>query len=149
MECLHIGIVLLLCTEVHETEDVGIHPAAADLVSARLWEICSSETCEKRSDHHHRSTELGTLCHEIRTHYIVCIDFVSLEGIYSFLMSGHLHSHAFKKQYEILDVQNFRDVRYLHLLLCKKHRTDDLKRLVLGTLWPDGSAELMSAFYYE
>ena len=48
MEGLHIGIIFLMCTKIHEAEDVGIHPAATDLVSSRLRKIGSSKTGKER-----------------------------------------------------------------------------------------------------
>ena len=128
---------------------MGIHPAAADLVTARLRKICLSETCKERADNHHRTTEFCTLPDKVLTHDIFTVNLVRLECVHSLLMTGHLDSHAFQKKYQILDVKNFRNIRNLYRFLSQKHRTDDLQRLILGTLRSDSSAELISAFYYK
>ena len=128
---------------------MGIHPASADLVTARLREVCLSETGKERADNHHGTTELRTLPDKVLTHDIVAVNLVRLECVHSLLMTGHLDSHAFQKKYQVLDVQNLRNVRNLYGFLSQKHRTDDLQRLILGALRPDSSAELISAFYYK
>ena len=53
MKGFHIGVIFLLGSKVHETKDMGIYSASADLISSRLREICPAEACKKRSDHHH------------------------------------------------------------------------------------------------
>ena len=149
MEGLHICVVLLRCAQIHKAEDVGIHSATTDLISSRLREICLAETGQKRTDNHNRTTELRTFSDEILAHDVISIDLISLECIYTFVVTGHLHAHAFQQKDQILDVQNLRNIRYLHLFLGKKNCTDDLQGLIFGTLWSDCTAELMPAFNYE
>ena len=96
IEGLPFGVILLLSSQIHETENVGIHPAAPDLVTARLREIRLAKTRQKRSYHHHRPTKFGTPCHEIHAHYVVGIEAIRLESIFSLLVAGHLHTHTLK-----------------------------------------------------
>ena len=149
IECLSFCVVLLGCTQVHETENVCIHASAADLVSTRLWEVCPSKTGKERTYHHHRTAKFCTSCHEIHTHDVISIDLVSLECISALLMTGHLHTHTLKKQNKISHIQNLRNIGNRNLLLGQKHCTDNLQRLILRSLWSDFTTKLMSSFYYE
>ena len=149
IEGLLIHVVLLFGTEVHEAYDVRIDPAAANLVSARLREIRPAETGEERSYDHHGATELGTLRHKVSAHHIFGIDLVSLECVYALLVAGDLDAHSLEEDDQVLDVKNLRNVGDRHLLIGQEHRADYLQGLVLGTLRPDGSAELITAFYYK
>ena len=56
-------------------------------------------------------------------------------------------AHAFEKEYQVFHIQDFRNVRNGNLLSGKKHRADNLQRLILRALRPNRSAELMPAFY--
>ena len=149
MKGLHICVILLMSTKVHEAQDVGIHSSSTDLVSTWLREICSAESSEERSYNHNGATEFCTLRHKVCTHDIVSINLISLEGIYTFVVTRNFHAHAFKKENEVFDIQDLRDIGNLHLLLCKKYRTDDLQGLIFCTLRSDCTAELMPAFNYE
>ena len=50
---------------------------------------------------------------------------------------------------EVVDVANVGDVADGDGLVGEQRGTDDLQRLILGTLRRDGAAEQMSAFYLE
>ena len=149
VEGLALVIILLLSAKVHETENMSINPASADLVTTRLREICPSETGQEWSDHHNGATQFGTARNKIHTHYIVSIDLVGLEGIDALLATGHLDTHALKKKNQILHIQDLRNVGNSHLLLSQKHSADNLQRLILCSLRGNLSMESMSSLYYK
>ena len=149
IERLLVEVILLRRTEIHETHDMGIHPATADLIPAWLREKRTSETGQKRSNDHNGTTQLRALAHEVRTCDIISIDLVGLEGIDAFFMSCDLHAHALQKQDQITHVQDLRNIRNLHLLLCQEHCADHLQGLILRALRPYGTTKLVAAFYNE
>ena len=108
VESLSFLIIFLACSEIHEAEDMGIDPATADLVAARLREICLAETGKQRSHNHNRSTELCAPCDKVHAHYVFLIDIFSLECIHTFLLSGDLYTHALKQDDKILHIKNLR-----------------------------------------
>ena len=72
-------IIILDCTEIHHSKNVGINPAASDFISSRLRKISPSETCQERTYNHHRATKLGTFCNKISTCNIFCINIIRPE----------------------------------------------------------------------
>ena len=126
-----------------------INPAATDLVSSRLREICPSETSQERSYHHHRPTQLGTFADKICTGYIIRIDIIRLECIYTLLVTGDLDSHTLKKENQITYIQDFRNIGNLYGFSCQEHRADHLQGLILCALRPYRATKFVAAFYYE
>ena len=62
-------------------------------------------------------------------------------------MTCDLDAHPLQENDQILHIQNLRNIGDGHLLLGQKHSADDLQGLILRTLRPDSSAELITAFY--
>ena len=144
-----VRIVFEFCPEVEHSRYMGIHPAAADLVSTGFREPCVPETGEKRPHNHQRSPERSAFAHEILAFYIFFVDIVGPEGIFALLYPAHLHSHAFEKKDEVAYVKDFGHIGYGHFFRSEKNGADDFKGFVLGSLGPDGATELMSAFNYK
>ena len=64
-------------------------------------------------------------------------------------MPCHRDSHPFEQADEVHNVKDFRYVGDSHLILGEKSCTNDLERLVLGTLRRDFSAKPVASLYYE
>jgi hypothetical protein len=62
---------------------------------------------------------------------------------------GNLNPNVLQQLNEIIDIPDVGDVVDGHRLVSEQCGTDYLERFVLGTLWGDGSAKQMSAFYFE
>ncbi len=101
--------------ELHHSLDMRIDPAAPDLVTSRLREICLSETRKKRSDNHHGTAQLGTLGNKVRAGDILPVNIVSLENIYALVKPCDGDTHALKQENKILYVKNLRDIGDFHL----------------------------------
>ena len=126
-----------------------IDPAAADLVATRLREICVAEPCEQRADDHYGTSERRTLADKISAFDIRRVYIVGPERIHAFLMPGNLHSHTLKKKDKIADVKDFRHIGNRDFLRSQQYGTYHFQCLVLGSLRPDHTAQLMSAFDYK
>ena len=146
IESLLVIVIFQAGTEVHQAEDVGIHPPATDLVPSRLREIGAAETGENRADNHQGSAESGTFPDEIIAPDIVSIDFIGLEHIAALFLAGDLDPHPFQKNDQVAYVQNFRNIGNRDLLIREKDGTYHLKCLILRSLRADDSAELVPAF---
>ncbi len=142
-------VVLLFRAQIHEAEDMGVDPAAADLVSARLREISTAEAGQKRSDNHHRTTELGAFSDKVPACNIFSINLIRLKSILSLLMAGDLDAHPFKQKDKIPYIQNLRNVFNGHRLPGQKNRTDNLQGFILRPLRPYRATQFVAAFYYE
>ena len=149
IEGLSICIIFLGSSEIHESQNMSIDSPSTNLVSPRFREICPSETGEKRSYNHYGTSQRGYLADKVGTCYVIFIDFICHKRIGSLIHSLHLDTHAFKYQYQILDIKYFRYIGYYDLLLCQEHCTNHLQRLILGTLRTDRAAQLMTSLYYE
>ena len=119
---------------------MGIYSPSSDLVAARLREISSSETSQKRTYDHYGSSEGSYLPDKVCTGDILFIHIISLKGIYSFVKSSDLHSHSLQYQYQIPDIKDFRDVGNDDFFCGQQNCADHLQSLILCTLRTDGAA---------
>ena len=147
--CPLVRIVGAGGAELHEAGDMGIHPAAAYLVSSRLGEIRLAETGEHRAGYHHRAAQLRTASHEIRAAYVHLVDMSCHKDIFAFRRAAHCHAHSLEQVDEVEYVGNLRDVRNPYRLRSEERRTDHLERLVLGSLGLYLPAETVSSLYDE
>ena len=126
-----------------------IHPMPADTVSARLREPSLAEPREQRAYHQDRTAQRCAFLHEIFAFNVFSINVIRLEAIYSPLDALYLDPHALQQVYQVLDIQNFRNIAYDNFLFGQKHCTDHFEGLILRSLRHDFAMELMAAFYYE
>ena len=108
-----------------------------------------TETVEQRADDHYGTSERRTLADKISAFDIRRVYIVGPERIPAFLMPGHLHAHTLKKKYKIADIKDFRHIGNRDFLRSQQYGTYHFQCLVLGSLRPDHTAQLMSAFDYK
>ncbi len=104
---------------------------------------------KQRTNHEHTATKRGAFLHKLQTVEIVEIQFVALEGIVVTAMLSYLDTYFLEQLDEVVHIQDVRHVLDAHRLIGKNRGTDNLQRLVLGTLWGDGTLERMTALYDE
>ena len=141
-----LGVVFVCSAEVHEAFDVGVHPAAADFVSARFWEPGFAEAGQERAADHHRAAERGAELDELGAAHVVAVEGGRLEGVFALFVTGYRYPHLLEEPDKVLHVQDFRNVGDAYRLVCEKHCAEDLQRLVLCTLRSDASAQPVPAF---
>ena len=144
-----LRVILHICAKVTHTVKVGIYPAAADFITARLREPRVAETAEERAHHHHAAAEFGALGDEFLRLNVGGVHFIGLESIGALGVTGNLYAHVPQELYEVLDVKNLRDIGHFYGLCRKENRTDDFQRLILCALWGDGAAEPVATLYDE
>lgn len=145
-----IGATLLFVriggAELDKTFNVGIDPAASDLVTARFREIGLAEAGEHRTREHDRTPERRAFADKFSTPHIVAVDAVRLEAVLAFLVAGNLDAHLFKKADQILDIQNLWNIGHPYRFIGQQDGAQDLQRLVLGALRGDAAGKAVAAF---
>ena len=126
---------------------MGVDTAPSYLVSSRFREISLSESCQKRADHHDGSPQGSAFPDKVIACYVVRVYVIGLEYVFPSFHACHFHTHPFQKDYQVPDIEDFRNIGYCDLLICKQAGADDLKRLVLCALRPYHTAQFMAAFY--
>ena len=80
---------------------------------------------------------------------IVFIQIVSLEDEGSLFKPLHLHSYVLKQKYEVLYIQNFRNIGDFNFLVGQEYGTDYFQGLILRSLGLYAAAQPVSSFYYK
>ena len=137
-----------LGTQLLETEEVGVQSATTNLVATRLGNDSLAHTRQQRTNHQHRTAQLGTLSDELVALQECHIQAVGLEGIGT-ISSGHLHANLAQQLDEVVDVADVGDVTDGYRVCRQQRGTDDLQCLVLGALRGNGTAQQVSAFNLE
>ena len=107
-----LRVILHPGAKVTHAVKVGVHPAAADFITARLREPRMAEPAQERAHHHHASAKLGAFFHKLLSLNVGCVHFIGLEGITALGMALHLHTHAPQELYEVFDIKDFGDIAY-------------------------------------
>ena len=126
-----------------------VHTPPSDSVTARFGEPCLSEPGEERTDHQNRTAQGCALLHEIFAFNVFSVNVIRLEAVFAMSQAFYLDSHAFQQAYQVLYIQDFRDIAYDDFFFCEKYRAYYLKSLVLRPLRDDFSVEFMSSLYYK
>ena len=142
-------IVYESCTQVFESQEVGIKTAAADLIATRLGDGSLAESAEQGSEHQYTATQRRTLLHELQTVEIIQFQLITLEGIIMTAVSGYLHTDFLEQLDQVVHIQDVRHIGNAHGFIGKNGGTDHLQRLILGSLRGDGTLERMTALYDE
>ena len=135
--------------QINHTLDVGVHPAPSYFVASRLREKGVAETGQKRPHHHHGSPQTGTFAYKFLAVYIVFIQIGSLEDEGSLFKPLHLHSYVLKQKYEVLYIQDFRNIGDFNFLVGQEYGTDYFQGLILRSLGLYAAAQPVSSFYYK
>ena len=138
-----------LGTQVLESQEVSIQTTATNLVTTRLGNRSLATTPQQRTNHEHTATKRRTLLDKLQAIEIVKLQLIALESIVVATILGHLDTDFLQQLNEVVDIEDVRHILDAHWLLGEDGGTDDLQRLVLGTLWGDGSLERMTALYDE
>ena len=139
--------VLEACSEVFESQEVGVQAAPSYLVAPRLGDHGLAEARQQRTDEQHAAPQGGTLAHKLVALQVVQVGLVGLEHILAVTEPGHFHANIPDQLYEIVHVANVGDIADANLLAGKQGGTDYLQGLVFGSLRNDGAAQRVSAFY--
>ena len=90
-----LGLVeVKCCTQLLESEEVGVQTSAADLVATGLGHITHAKACQQRADHHHRTTQTATAAVVVLATQVVEVDVGSREGVAVATQTLHLYAHA-------------------------------------------------------
>ena len=146
MEGAARGVVVHLRAQFHHSFQVGVHPAAADFVPARLGKPRMAEAGQQRPHHHHRTAKAGALGHKLLRVDVGGVHGIGLERVHAPGLTLDLDPHLLKQLDEVFHVQNLRDVGNGDGLGGEQNGTDDLQRLILCPLRGNASGQLVSAF---
>ena len=125
---------------------MSVHPAAADLVPARLREIALAETGKKRTSNHDGTAQRSAFLHELGGSHVAAVDLIGLEGVFALGMALNLDTHALEQFDEVAHVQDFRDVADAHRLSGEEDGAENLQGLVLCSLRGDCATQFVAAF---
>ncbi len=126
--------------ELLKADEVGVEPAAADLVAARLGDVAHAEAGQHRTEQHHRPPEAAGPAAVVVRAQVVRVDVGGSERIALFGQALHFDAHAPQQLDELYDVQNPRDIVYDYLFLSEQRGAEYLKRFVFGALGRDFTA---------
>ena len=123
-----------------------VKPSASDFIAARFGESRLTPSCRHGTEQEHGASEAGAVVKILFACQIVLVEGFRTEGIVSFAMVRHRHSHFSEQINEVVDVQDVGNVCHSHLLCGQQGGADDLQSFVLGSLRSDFSFEAVSAF---
>ena len=125
---------------------MGIQTTTSDLIPTGLCHYSLAKTREQRADHQYRATKSRTFTHELITFKIGKVYAVGLKLIIISGDSLHLHFDVLQQLNEIVHIQDVRYVADNDRVTAQQGGTDNLQRLVLSTLWSNGTTQRMTAF---
>ena len=99
-----------------ESLDMGIHTAAANLVTSGLAHCSVSQTGQQRSKKHDRSAQSGAFGHKVHALGITAVNVIGLECPASGSGVLHLDAQICKHVYQVPDIKDIRYVLYRHLI---------------------------------
>ncbi len=128
---------------------MGVQPAAADFVAARLGDVSHAETRQHRADQHHRTPQACAALAVVVRLEVFEIDVAGAEGVGVVGEAFDLHAHAPQQLDELHDVENLGDVSHDDPFGSQQHGAEYLQGFVLGALGRNRSVETVSAFDFE
>ena len=148
---IHIALLIMhkAGTQILESQEMGIKTATTNLVATRLGDGSLATSAKQRSKHEHTATKRRTLLDELQTVEIFQVQLITLECIVMTTVLGNLDTNFLEQLDEVVHVQDVRHIGDAHWLIGKDGGTDHFQRLVLGSLWRDGTLERMTALYDE
>ena len=136
-------------TQLLESEEVGVQPAASDLVAARFGDVPHAETGQHRADEHDRAAQFGAALAIVVAAQVVEIDVAGAERVGVFCGVFHFDAHAAQQLDELQYVENLRYVANRDPFGGQQGCTRDLQRLVFGALRGDAAVEPVASFDLE
>src|SRR5690606_24034377 len=135
------------CAQFDKALKVGVQPAPADLIAARLGDVPLAKTGQERSHQHDGAPKGPAVLLELGGLKIVQVYVSGLEGIASPPQLADLYPKVLEQVYQFVDIDDVRNVVDRDLFLAQEHGADDLQCLVLCSLGGDLSLQLMAPFY--
>ena len=130
-------IVAELCAELLESNEVGVHAAAANFVASRSRDGTHAKAAQHRSENHHGPAQRAAFGAERVRFEVVEVDVVRLEAPGAGAQVLCLHAEVAQQVDELVDVDDVWQIVDGDRLGREHHRAEYLQRLVLGTLRDD------------
>ena len=128
---------------------MGVEPAAADLVAARLGDVSHAEARQHRADQHDRTPQAGAALAVVVRLEVFEVDVSGAEGIGILRELFDDDAHAPQQFDELHDIENPGNVPHDDPLRGQQRGAEYLQGFVLGALGRDRSVETVSAFDFE
>ena len=135
--------------EFLESDEMGVKPAAADLVAARLGDVSHAEARQHRADQHDRTPQAGAALAVVVRLEVFEVDVSGAEGIGILRELFDDDAHAPQQFDELHDIENPGNVPHDDPLGGQQRGAEYLQSFVLGALGRDRSVETVSAFDFE
>ena len=128
-----------------KAQEVGVEPAASDLVPAGLGHVTHPEAGQQRADKHDRAAQPAGAAAEIGASHVVRVDVRRAECVGVLPEPFDLHAECREQLDELHHVEDVGHVAHHDPLGREQHGAENLQRLVLGPLRGDLSVEAVSA----
>ena len=135
--------------ELLESDEVGVEPAAADLVAARLGDVAHAEAGQHRADEHHRTPQARAAPAVVLRAQIFEVDLLGAEAVGVFGELFDLDAHAAQQLDELHDVQNPGDIVHRDPFGSQQRGAEYLQRLVFGALGRNATVKAVASFDFE
>ena len=120
--------------EFLESEEMGVEPASADLVAARLGDVSHAEPRQHRADQHDRTPQSRAALAVIVRFEVFEINVAGAERVGVFRELLHFHAHAAEQFDELHHIENPGDVPDDDPLGRQQRGAEYLQRFVFGSL---------------
>ena len=138
-----------LRAEFLESEEMGVEPASADLVAARLGDVSLAEPRQHRADQHNRTPQSRAALAVIVRFEVFEINVAGAERVGVLRELLHLHAHAAEQFDELHHIENPGDVPDDDPLGRQQRGAEYLQRFVFGSLGRDFAPQSVATFDFE
>ena len=114
------GIIFKRSTQFLNTQEVRIQTATPDFITTRFRNHCLSEASYQRAYQHYRATQFRATAQEVITLQVSQVQIISLKSIRITSRLRNLHPHVAKQLYQVVHIQNVRNVFNSHFLICQQ-----------------------------
>ena len=114
------GIIFKRGTQFLNTQEVRIQTATSDFITTRFRNHCLSEASYQRAYQHHRTTQFRATVQEVITLQVSQIQIICLKSVGITSRLRDLHPHVTKQLYQVVHIQNVRNVFNSHFLICQQ-----------------------------
>ena len=143
------GVVGEFCTELLEPNEVGVHAAAANLVSTWTWDGSQAKPAQHRPQDHDGTSQRTSLGSKRLGLEVVQVHVVRFETPRPRAEVLGFHPQIAQQVDQLVDVDNVWQVVDGHGLCSEHHCTQNLQRLVLRTLGNDLPVQPLAALNDE
>ena len=142
-------IVIKRSTQFLNTQEMGIQTPATNLVTSRLGNHCFPKTGNQRTDQHDRATQFGAASQELIAFQVSQIQVIRLKRERITSCFCYFYAHITEQLYQVIDIQNIRNVSDNHFLVCQQRSTKHLQHFVLSPLRHNLPLQFVPSFDYK